>query len=156
MAGTPRTSAGAEPVADGRASTGADGNGWRGPERICPGLGPLPEAGNGLAVGATGRPGAITMDGGVTCGALGAALCGALGAAECGALGGAACDAMEGAACGIAGGAACSTTDGMTGGIVATGAGVGAGAGLPPTGGTMGRPANGGRIGAACEGCVSK
>ena len=144
MAGTPRASAGAEPVAAGRASTGADGKGWRGPERIWPGLGPIPEAGNGLAVGAAGRPGAITMDGGVACGALGGAACDTMGGAACGITGATACGATGGAACG------------MTGGIVAADAGVEAGAGLPPTGGTMGRPANGGRIGAACEGCVSK
>lgn len=81
MDGTPRTSAAEEPVATGRASEGADGKGWRGPDRIWPGRGPLPEAGNGLAVGAIGRPGAITIDGGVSWGALGAAACGATGGA---------------------------------------------------------------------------
>jgi hypothetical protein len=102
MAGPPRASAGMAPGTAGRDSTGADGKGWRGPERIWPGRGPEPVAGKGLAEGAAGRPGAITAAGG-----------------------------MAGGAAGAAGG----------------GAG-GAGAGLPPTGGTIGRPASGGRMGA--------
>lgn len=46
-------------------STGPVGNGWRGPERICPGRGVvLAGPGNGLAAGAAGRPGATTAAGG--------------------------------------------------------------------------------------------
>jgi hypothetical protein len=47
-------------------SEGAEGKGWRGPERTCPGLGPGPaEEGIGLAEGAVGLPGAITAAGGI-------------------------------------------------------------------------------------------
>jgi hypothetical protein len=47
------------------ASAGAVGNGWRGPERICPGRGEeIAGPGNGLAAGIAGRPGAITAAGG--------------------------------------------------------------------------------------------
>jgi hypothetical protein len=47
----------------------AAGNGWRGPERICPGLGGAVAPGSGLALGAMGRPGAITTAGATVCGA---------------------------------------------------------------------------------------
>ena len=40
----------------------AGGNGWRGPERTCPGRGAGP--GKGLAAGGAGLPGAITATGG--------------------------------------------------------------------------------------------
>ena len=54
------------------ASAGVVGNGWRGPERICPGRGEGVEGpGNGFAAGMVGRPGAITAAGGV-CGGAGA------------------------------------------------------------------------------------
>jgi len=46
-------------------SPGAVGNGWRGPERICPGRGEEAAGpGNGFAAGIAGRPGAITAAGG--------------------------------------------------------------------------------------------
>jgi hypothetical protein len=52
-----------EPSADGAELCG---NGWRGPERICPGRGPCTAApGRGLALGGAGRPGAITATGGM-------------------------------------------------------------------------------------------
>ncbi len=53
-------------------SAGVVGNGWRGPERICPGRGEEAAGpGNGFAAGIDGRPGAITAAGGV-CGGGGA------------------------------------------------------------------------------------
>ena len=45
-------------------SAEAAGNGWRGPESTCPGLGPpVAGPGSGLAAGGVGRPGAITAAG---------------------------------------------------------------------------------------------
>jgi len=55
---------GTGPPGPGRCVSGdADGNGARGPERTCPGLGAPP--GSGFAAGAVGRPGAITAAGGI-------------------------------------------------------------------------------------------
>ena len=51
------------------ASAGAVGNGWRGPERICPGRGEAAAGpGNGFAAGTAGRPGAMTAAGGAGAG----------------------------------------------------------------------------------------
>jgi len=52
----------------------AGGNGWRGPERTCPGRGAeVAGPGKGLAVGGAGLPGAITATGGVSDGGWAAA-----------------------------------------------------------------------------------
>src|ERR1035438_7544157 len=50
-------------------SAGVVGNGWRGPERICPGRGEEAAGpGNGFAAGIAGRPGAMTAAGGACAG----------------------------------------------------------------------------------------
>ena len=109
---------------------GPAGNGWRGPERIWPGLGVLTtELGSGLADGVAGRPGAITATGG-TCGAGGGD-------------GGCCCG---GGASGM--GRRASLGSSLGGSLCAAGCATGSLSGMA-TGGWMGRPANGGRIGAA-------